>query len=241
MQEKNIALSTEHALAFALDLRRLRNGRLDAQTLRQNIEGENITVLGDTLVNDVPRIIKHSIKSGRMPPVAIRTDQSDVILELIQSYENSRRQIDNLTDEFPIAPGERGMLSVVVLSIEERNKAGDSIFANGNTWQTTSHITMKAVPYGADHDKGALAIWHATTGRRALYPFYQSLDSRKPIVVMATAREEDSYIDFRGIRRTSNKIHVRASNTLATKITRVRLASQKQIDAANKKAAKNKR
>ena len=79
MPPPKLTLATEHALDFSLAIRRLRNGRLDAQTLRQSIESERITVLGDTLVNDVPRIIEHAALAGRLSPTAISSKQSDVI------------------------------------------------------------------------------------------------------------------------------------------------------------------
>ena len=237
---RQVSLATEHALAFALDLRRLHNGQLDAQRLQQDIAGEDITVLGETLVNDVPRIIEHAKMSGQTPPAAITADESEIILDLIASYENSRRHTDNLSDDFPIAPGDRGMLSVIVLSVDERNKAGSYTFANGKTWQTTSHITMRAVEYGApEEQQSALAIWYATSGRRTLAPFYESMDRRLPLTIMATARPAESYVDRRGIRRTTNKTRVRRLNALATKLARVRIASAKQIAAADKKLAKS--
>lgn len=220
-------IKTEHVVAYALSLKRKQNGRLDGLDVKREIAKDivlgNLNVLGeylqtaDTIVDWTRGEYTHS-----PPPQALGYDDLGMAVALIDHYDSARlgQVTENSYKSFPLGPGNRGLLVAKVVSITEKDKTSDKVFANGRAWVTTSHIVME-VADPSDHEETWLAIWYATASRERLKPYWDALADGKKLFIVATVRKDD-------VTGSQTQKLRRLGGREAYKLTLVREASLKQ-------------
>ena len=220
-------LPTTAVLAYAFGLRRRQNGALSASDIQREIAKDIIQnqlgVMGENL-QMAEKVMTWANEQTNPPPRDLAYEELDIAVVLIGDYEKSKdtQTATPTVGDFPIPAGKRGMLKARILSIRERDKSGEQIFANGKSWNTTSHIKMEVSEPSGD-DRTWMVIWYATGGKQALKEFWNAYHSGKALMVMATVREVQ---DTQSVRHRP------------VNLTRVRTASVSQLADFQKRQEK---